>query len=152
MSDETKLRIFNALLSSIFLYNCELWTLTSTLEKKIDAFQRQLLRRVLNIRWDPNNNWITNEQLYERAKQKPWSNTIATRRLRVFGHICRLPNSAPAKKALYEGLRQSKKPRGGQRLTLLKLIEKQLAEKNIDIYRAIRLAQDRKAWRILIVM
>ena len=99
-----------------------------------------------------NNNWITNEQLYERARQKPWSNTIATRRLRVFGHICRLPNSAPAKKALYEGLRQSKKPRGGQRRTLLKLIEKQLAEKNRDIYRAIRLAQDRKAWRIMIVM
>ena len=68
--------------------------------------------------------------------------------LRVFGHICRLPNSAPAKKALYEGLRQSKRRRGGQRLTLLK----QLAEMNIDIYRAIRLAQDIKAWRIMIVM
>ena len=78
MSEETKLRIFNALQSRIFLYNCELWTLNSTLEKKIGAFQRQLLRRVLNIRWDQNNNWITNEQLYERASQKPWSNTIAT--------------------------------------------------------------------------
>ena len=149
MSEETKLRIFNALLSSIFLYNCELWTLTSTLEKKIDAFQRQLLRRVLNIRWDPNNNWITNEQLYEKAAQKPWSKTIATRRLRVFGHICRLPNSAPAKKALYEGLRPTKKPVGGQRLTLLKLIEKQLP-KCMDIYGAINLAQNRDAWRVFV--
>ena len=69
MSEETKLRFFYALLSSIFLYNCELWTLTSTLEKKIYAFQRKLLRRVLNIRWDPNNNWIANEQLYEKAAQ-----------------------------------------------------------------------------------
>ena len=149
VSVETKLRIFNALLSSIFLYNCELWTLTSTLEKKIDAFQRQLLRRVLNIRWDPNNNWITNEQLYEKAAQKPWSKTIATRRLRVFGHICRLPNSAPAKKALYEGLRPTKKPVGGQRLTLLKLIEKQLP-KCMDIYGAINLAQNRDAWRVFV--
>ena len=35
---DTKIRIFNALLASIFLYNCELWTLTDTLERKIDAF------------------------------------------------------------------------------------------------------------------
>ena len=83
-------------------------------------------------------------ELYEGASQKPLSNTIATRRLRVFDYVCRLPNSVPAKKALYEGLRQSKRPRGGQRLTLLKLIEKQLAS-NIDIYRAIGQAQDRKA-------
>ena len=55
---DTKIRIFNALLASIFLYNCELWTLTDTLERKIDAFQRQLLRRVLNIRWDPNSNLV----------------------------------------------------------------------------------------------
>ena len=60
--------------------------------------------------WDPNNNLITNEQLYEKADQKPWSKTIATRRLRVFGNICRLPNSAPTKKTLYEGLRTTKKP------------------------------------------
>ena len=33
--------------------------------------------RVLNIHRDPNNNWITGLQLYERA----------TRRLRVFGQI-----------------------------------------------------------------
>ena len=108
---EIKIRIFNALLSSICLYNCKLWTLTDTLERKIDAFQRHLLCRVLNIRWDPNNNWITNEQLYERAGQKPWSTTIVTRCLRVFGHICRLPDSAPALKALYKGLRKTKKIR-----------------------------------------
>ena len=38
VSEETKLRI-NALRSSIFLNNCELWTLTSTLEKEIDALK-----------------------------------------------------------------------------------------------------------------
>ena len=71
--------------------------------EKIDVFQRQLIRRILNI---PNNNWIRNEQLYERAVQQPWTTTSATRRLRAFGHIGRLPDSAPAKKekTLHEGL------------------------------------------------
>ena len=67
----------------------------------------------------------------------------------MFGHICRLPNSAPAKKTLYEGLRPTKKPVGGQRLTLLKLIKKQLP-KCMDIYGAIKLAQNREAWRVFV--
>ena len=61
---------------------------------------------------------FTNTYVSEETKLRI-SNTIATRRLRVFGHICRLPNSAPAKKALYESLTQSKRPKEGQRLTPL---------------------------------
>ena len=45
----TKMRIFNAYVASIFLYNCELWALTTKLEHKIDVFQRTLLRRTIAI-------------------------------------------------------------------------------------------------------
>ena len=69
ISESVKIRIFKALLESIFLYNSELWTLTKTLESKIDSFQRRLLRKILNIRWNPETNWLTNEELYQRTKQ-----------------------------------------------------------------------------------
>ena len=85
----------------------------------------------------------------KKVAQKSWSTTIASRSLGVFGHVCRLPNSAPAKKALYWGLRPTKKPVGGQRLTLLKLIEKQLP-KCMDIYGVIKRAQNRDAWRVFV--
>ena len=39
LSIETKVRTFNAFASSVFLYNSELWTVTATLDKKIDLFQ-----------------------------------------------------------------------------------------------------------------
>ena len=143
-----ELRIFSALLESIFLYNCELWTLTKKLEQKIDTFQRQLLRRILNIRWTLNN-WISNKQLLGITNQKPWSETIAKRRMRLFGHICRSSNNTPLKKALNEALRKCKKPRGGQKLTLIKIIENQLKTKKLSFSEALILSQDRKAWRIL---
>ena len=46
-----KIRIFEALVQSIFLYNSEIWTMTSTLTGQVNAFHRRLLRMVINIRW-----------------------------------------------------------------------------------------------------
>ena len=47
-----KIRAFNCYVSSIFLYNRELWSITSTIAKSINAFHRRLLRTLcLNIHW-----------------------------------------------------------------------------------------------------
>ena len=60
-----KVRTFNAYPASVFLYNSELWTLTDTLEKQVDSFQRRMLRRVINICWPK---VISNERLYEKTE------------------------------------------------------------------------------------
>ena len=46
-----KIRIIEALVQSIFLYKSEIWTVASTLTGQVDAFQRRLLRMIINIRW-----------------------------------------------------------------------------------------------------
>ena len=150
ISQNVKLRIFDAIIKSIFLYNCELWGTTKAMEQKIDSFQRRLLRNILNIHWT-NNNWISNTELYTITSQTQWSTIVAHRRLRFFGHVSRLPDDAPAKLALAEALRYTKKPRGRPGTTLLGTIKNQL--KNIQITKfneAINLAQDRNEWRRLI--
>ena len=48
------------------------------------------------------------------------------RRLTWYGHLFRLPEETPAKKALREAQNHQKKPRGGQKQTLLNLIAKDL--------------------------
>ena len=50
---KTKMKAFDAYIKPIFLYNCEIWTITaSCAEKMIDGFQRRLLRTyVLNVKW-----------------------------------------------------------------------------------------------------
>ena len=65
----------------------------------------------------------------------------------VWSHIDYQTQCQP-KKTLYEGLRHSYTV-GGQRLTTLKLIEKQLP-KYMDIYGAIKLAQNKDAWGMFV--
>ena len=77
-SETVRIRIFRAYIQNIFLYNSDLWTLTSTFEKSIDSFHRKLLRKVINLTWP---RVITNEELYKRTKVTPWSLTICKRRV-----------------------------------------------------------------------
>ena len=68
ISISTKMEAFNIYISSIFLYNCETWTLTHTHENAINSFQRRLLRMyILNVKWPKT---ITNENVYEQTKNK----------------------------------------------------------------------------------
>ena len=55
-----------------------------------------------------------------------WSKAIKERRLSWYGQLLRLPDNTPAKSALREAQRHVKKPRGGQKLTWIKMIEKDL--------------------------
>ena len=47
ISIEAKIHSFNCYVGSVFLYNCEAWTLTKTLKNTIDSFRQRLLRIAL---------------------------------------------------------------------------------------------------------
>ena len=67
-------------------------------EKRIDFFQRRLLRTyILNVKWP---DIVTNDNVYLRMKAKPWSIYIRKRRLRWLGHVMRIPDSTPVRKSL----------------------------------------------------
>ena len=139
----------NALIESIFLYNCEVWTLTKQLEEKIDIVQRQFLRRILNIKWYEH---ITNEEVYNIANCKKWADKVKACRIRWFGHLCRLPEDAPAKRALYEILRPCNKPQGRPKTTWLQTICDQLKELGINsIEEGIEVARNRNTFRVLLM-
>ena len=108
------------------------------------------MRRIFNISWQ---DMISNEDLYRRCKMEPWSKIIQKRRLSWYGHLIRLSEETPAKKALEEVKRKVKKPKGGQKITRIKLIEKDLK----DLKRFVQKEEDleeialnRERWRKLI--
>ena len=121
ISTDIKMRIFNAYVSSIFLYNSELWTVTQALNHEIDVFQRILLRKIMKIKWQDH---ISNENLYTMTNQHPWSKTIKKRRFSWFGHLARLPIETPVRKALTEFRRPVRKPKGKQKTTWYQMIKK----------------------------
>ena len=154
ISTQHKVRIFNTYVETAFLYNSEIWTLTPTQEKKIDAFHRRLLRAALNIKYP---NIISNEDLYSLTKEKPWSEKIKRRRLNLLGHILRLNDDTPAKRAICEYLKPHRRPVGRPPLTWLTLIMKDLKtireENNItDVFnettlkQLTELARERTPW------
>ena len=143
-----KTRIFNALVASIFLYNCEIWTPKKATYPEIDAFQRKLLRYMLNIRWPQK---ISNEEVYSRTSQTRWSERVQTRRMRWFGHMARLPDQAPVRLALEEFQRDNtRRPRGGQRITWIKTIKNDLKHIGLTLEQALETATDRVSWRSVV--
>ena len=130
ISISLKIRTFNTYCASIFLYNSKLWTLTGTLEKEIEAFHRKLLRITINFKWPK---VVSNEKLYQLISATKWSTIIKKRRLNWLGHLMRLDETTPVRKALYESVRDIKRKIGKPNLTWIKLIEKDLSSINIHL-------------------
>ena len=176
ISIKHKIRIFNTYVETIFLYNSELWTLNKTLEKTIDSFHRRLLRIAINNKYQPPQNeehqftwsdldWtltkkhgvMSNEKLYELTQQEPWSKKIRRRRLRLLGHILRLHPETPVKKALDISAQHQKKVKGGQRLTWISLVMKDLTPTreehnissnfNLQTLEELTVLADRDTWK-----
>ena len=62
----SKIRLMRSLVISIFLYACELWTLTAELEKKIQTTETRCFRRLLGISYRDH---VTNEKVGNRIRQ-----------------------------------------------------------------------------------
>ena len=71
---------------------------------------------ILKVHWPDK---FTNNELYERTKQEPWSATIFKRRLSWFGQLMRLPKTTPARKALQNFAEPVRKPIGRPKTTWL---------------------------------
>ena len=115
----------------------ELWSLSCAENRKIDTFQRSFLRQIIR------NRRISNNELYKAFNVEPWSTAVKRRRLTWFGHLNRLPDDAPAKRALAEARRPYKRVRGGQRTTWLGTVAKDFKAVNTTVSEAIIIAQDR---------
>ena len=78
------------------------------------------------------------------------SERIETRRLRLYGHILRLPEETPVRQALAESDRKHKMPRGKPKLTWTRQISNNLKERGITTDQAVDLAQNRKTWHTIV--
>ena len=96
---------------------------------QIDAFQRRLYRYLLNIKYPRK---ISNLELESIIKEQKWSDYLTIQRVRLIGHVYRLPGNAPARLALEESDRPTNNPRGRQKIKWLDVMKKQLHETDIQ--------------------
>ena len=156
LKQKTKLRIFDAYIASVFLYNSELWTLTKTFSNKIDTIQRKFLRKLLQIKWPK---VISNNRLYEKTNHKPWSETVKRGSLRWLGHLLRMDKETPARRALDEYLKEGKHPVGRPKETWIRSVRRILQSSGLNVdfssdFTMIsdleQLCAEREEWRSMI--
>jgi len=135
----------------IFLYGFEIWCLTSTIEKKIDALDNWCLRRILYIHWTE---FVSNDVVRSRTGQPLLSDTIRQRRLSFFGHLCRAnirQDHSRALRACIRGPPKDWRRRTGRlRQIWLRTVEDDLRPLNFGLATARWRAMDRPAWRLLV--
>jgi len=140
--------------STIFLYGSEIWCLTSTLEKKIDALialDNWCLRCILHIHWT---DFVSSDVVRSHTGQPLLSDIIRQRRLSFFGHLCCADSGQDHFRALQACIwgppkdwrRRTERPRQ----TWLRTVEDDLRPLNFGLAMARRRAVDRPAWRLLV--
>ena len=68
ISLSSKIRLKRSLVTSIFLYACEPWTLTAELKRRIQAMEMRCYRKILCISYKDH---VTNEEAGKRTTQRP---------------------------------------------------------------------------------
>ncbi|KAI8509148.1 hypothetical protein Bbelb_129960 [Branchiostoma belcheri] len=91
ISTKTKIYLLRSLVLSIFLYGAEAWTLNAEITKRINAFEMNCYRRLLQIHWSTH---TTNEEVKHRVKSlagplPSFLSLVKKRKLQWFGHVTR---------------------------------------------------------------
>ena len=101
---DLKIRLFQATVESIFLYETETWTITGSLKKRTDGCYSRMLRMALNVHWRKHRTNI--QQVKEVFVSLPTvprvSSKIQARRMRLAGHIQRHDDLAAHQLLLWE--------------------------------------------------
>ena len=93
-------------------YACETWKRTAMIAHRLDVFLRRCLRAILGISWRDH---ATHEEVMRRAGMERLQDIVATRRMKMAGHV---PQTAERKTRTYSNVlgarRQQKKEGGGE--------------------------------------
>ena len=84
LSERLKRNFFRATVESVLTYGATTWTLTKTLENRLNESYTRMLRATLNKSWKEH---LTNEELYKRIPMV--TETIRKQHMRFTGHCCR---------------------------------------------------------------
>ena len=104
-----------SLVTSIFLYACESWTLTAELQRRIQAMEIRCYRKILHTSYKDH---VTNEEVRAKIRQAigPHEDLLTTvKRRKVqyrYGHVSR---SSGVAKTILQGTVKGGRRQGGQR-------------------------------------
>ncbi|WP_419613274.1 hypothetical protein, partial [Thiolapillus sp.] len=141
-----KIRLMCSLVTSIFLYACESWTLTAEPQRRIKAMEVRCYRKILHISYKDH---VNNEEVRAKIQQAIGPNedlltSVKRRKLQWYGHVSRTSGLA---KTILQGTVKGGRRQGGQR----KRWEDNIRERTgLEFGKSQRTVENRKKWRKLV--
>jgi exonuclease III len=144
---QTKVKVYKAVVLTTLLYGCETWTIYRRHEKQLQQFHVRCLRNIFNIRWQDR---IPDTEVLERAELPSIITTMRKAQTRWAGHVSRMTDSRIPKQLFYGELSNGERKVGGQRKRYKDTLKVYLKDFDIDAESWESSASDRPAWRTLI--
>ena len=147
ISLRSKIRLMRSLVTTIFLYACESWTLTADIERRIQATEMRCFRKLLGITYRDR---ITNEEVRIRISNAigPYEELLTTvkkRKLKWYGHVSR---SSGLSKTILQGTVPGGRRRGRQR----RRWEDNISDwTGLKLSETLRMTENREEWREMVV-
>ena len=142
ISMTTKFRVLKTYVWSTLTYGCECWTITSDIEKKIEAAEMWFIRRMLRISWTEKKTNVN--VLREGNVQRSLLKTIRKRQMEFLGHVCRRRG---LEFLSLTGKVEGKRDRGKQRITFLDSLCNSATGGQSKGLNFLKLSDDRDVWR-----
>jgi len=149
-----KIRLYDALVVSVMIYNSNSWSAPAHVIEKLDTTHRRHLRKILKIQWPKGR--ISNKNLYERCNTTKISDRIVKYRWTMLGHVLRSSEDTPAYLSMKFAVSMSETVVGRQschQMNLFQVIQKDLQSRGLhlnnldDLNRLREVAFDRAQWR-----
>ena len=99
MSLTTKMRIYSSLVLSVLLYCGETWTLLDNDLARLEVFRMNCLRNIIRV---SRRQRLRNKEILLKCKTTPIEMILKKRRLKWFGHTCRMNTDRIPKKLLLQ--------------------------------------------------
>ncbi|EYC14231.1 hypothetical protein Y032_0041g416 [Ancylostoma ceylanicum] len=128
ISNNIKIRLYLSIVVPTAIYASETWKMSARAIKKINGFHLGCLRRIMKIRYVDH---VNNEEVLRRSNTTSRNVTIAQRRLRLAGHILRMPQQRIPHGAMSWIPPTGKRPRGRPRNTWLRTFANDLKLKAV---------------------
>ena len=114
ISLNSKIQLMRSLVTSIFLYACDSWTLTAELERRIRAMEMRCYRKILYISYKDH---VTNEEVRAKIQEaigphEVLLTIVKRRKLQWYGHVS---HSSGLTKTILQGTVKGGRRQGGQR-------------------------------------
>ena len=130
---QLRMRLLRCYVFPVLTYGCESWTFNPEMERRIDAFEMYLYRRILRISWMERRTNI--DVLNTMGKSRELMRTIKERKLQYIGHIMR-GKKYEILRLIIEGKVQGKRSVGRRQNSWLKDLRRWFGRTSTEIFRA----------------